>query len=108
MPRSNFVRPMPKHGRRCHWTSDKRSRCLSLTEQAWELIGKQANLLAANRSEVIEVVMRYVDDARLDLNEIRETVLEEQDKDDSGSDQCPMPTPNPEPEQCEMTPACSI
>ena len=81
---------------------------MSLTEQAWELIGKQANLLAANRSEVIEVVMRYVDDARLDLNEIRETVLEEQDKDDSGSDQCPMPTPNPEPEQCEMTPACSI
>lgn len=101
----SYVRPMPKEGSKHHWTSTKKSRSLSLTYEAWELIGEQARKLDGNRSEVIEIVMRYADQARLDLNMIRQEILGNEDE---GGEQCPMPTPDPAPEQCGITPACTI
>ena len=101
----SYVRPMPTGGSKHHWNSDKKTRSLSLTHEAWELISEQARKLDGNRSEVIEIVMRYADQARLDLQVIRQEIL---GNEEDGSEQCPMPTPTPKAEGCAITPACPV
>ena len=69
------VRPMGGNQPRTHWRSEKRQRTLSLTHEAWDIFGELALASASNRSEVLEILLRYAKKEGLDLQEIRETLL---------------------------------
>ena len=77
------VRPMPKDEaditRRTHWYSQKRGRNLSITDEGWQLLGELAKHVG-NRSEVIEVMARYVWAADTDLSKKRDKLLRDQSK----------------------------
>ena len=77
------VRPMPNEDnettRRTHWHSQKRGRNLSITDEGWKLLGELAKHLG-NRSEVIEVMARYVWAADTDLSKKRDKLLRDQSK----------------------------
>ena len=72
------VRPMPGQGEatviRHHWSDEKRCRSLSLTQDAWKILGALAND-CGNRSEVVEIITRYAYNANLDLSSIRTELL---------------------------------
>ena len=72
------VRPMPGQGEatviRHHWSDEKRCRSLSLTQDAWKILGALAND-CGNRSEVVEIITRYAYNANLDLASIRLELL---------------------------------
>ena len=69
------VRPKGGCQPRTHWNSDKRQRTLSLSERAWSLTGLLADENNSNRSEVIEILVRYASQQGLDLNAARIEVL---------------------------------
>ena len=75
------VRPMPKDEaditRRTHWYSQKRGRNLSITDEGWQLLGELAKHVG-NRSEVIEVMARYIWAADTDLSKKRDKLLRDQ------------------------------
>ena len=72
------VRPMPGQGEatviRHHWSDEKRCRSLSLTQDAWKIMGSLADD-CGNRSEVVEIITRYAYKANLDLSSIRTELL---------------------------------
>ena len=72
------VRPMPGQGEatviRHHWSDEKRCRSLSLTQDAWKILGALAND-CGNRSEVVEIITRYAYNTNLDLGSIRTELL---------------------------------
>ena len=76
-------RPMPKDEaditRRTHWYSQKRGRNLSIADEGWQLLGELAKHVG-NRSEVIEVMARYVWAADTDLSKKRDKLLRDQSK----------------------------
>ena len=74
------LRVRPKGGcqPRTHWQSDKRQRTLSLSERAWSLTGLLADENNSNRSEVIEILVRYAALHAVDLAEARIEVLKEE------------------------------
>ena len=74
-PRIYPVRPMGGNRNRTHWLDDKRQRTLSLTNTAWEVFGHLAEANESNRSEVLEILVRYAHAEGLNLSEIREKLL---------------------------------
>ena len=88
------VRPMPGQGEatviRHHWSDEKRCRSLSLTQDAWKILGALAND-CGNRSEVVEIITRYAYNANLDLNSIRKELLQAAE-------------PEPKTDACGITP----
>ena len=69
------VRPKGGNQPRTHWNSDKRQRTLSLSEDAWYLAGQLADENSSNRSEVMEILLRYASQTDLDLHRARVEVL---------------------------------
>ena len=73
------VRPMPFKGDdviiKHHWVSQKSCRSLSLTQEVWRVLGVLAND-CGNRSEVIEILIRYAEIADLDLLSIRKELVQ--------------------------------
>ena len=69
------VRPMGGNQPRTHWRSEKRQRTLSLTHEAWDIFGELAIASASNRSEVLEILLRHAKKEDLNLQEIRESLL---------------------------------
>ncbi len=69
------VRPMGGDQPRTHWRSEKRQRTLSLTHDAWNIFGELALASASNRSEVLEILLRYAKKEDLNLQQIRESLL---------------------------------
>jgi len=53
----------------------KAQRTVSISNEAWELLTQAATEAGVNRSEVLEIVCRYVADQQLDLHAIRREVL---------------------------------
>ena len=64
---------------RTHWDSSeqssKRQRTLSLTEDAWALLGSLAATCSANRSEVVEIMVRQFEKDGTDLSSARSALL---------------------------------
>lgn len=53
------------------WQSTKTQRTMSMTLEAWELLGKLATEASTSRSEVLEVLIRNADKEEMDLPEER-------------------------------------
>jgi macrodomain Ter protein organizer (MatP/YcbG family) len=68
-------RPSGGTQRRNHWDSDKRTRNFSVSDACWAALDGLANKAGMNRSEVIEVVVRYAESKELDLPEERVYLL---------------------------------
>tara|TARA_R100001463_G_scaffold21255_3_gene51262 strand:- start:25 stop:255 length:231 start_codon:yes stop_codon:yes gene_type:complete len=58
-----------------HWNSPKRQRTLSLTDEGWDTASELAIESNTNRSEVVEIVLRYIKEEKLDLIDIRKDIL---------------------------------
>ena len=56
------------------WQSTKTQRTMSMTMEAWELLGKMATESATSRSEVLEVLIRSASQQDMDLHQERLTV----------------------------------
>jgi hypothetical protein len=56
------------------WGS-KRQRTLSVSDDAWELLGELASPFRGNRSEVLEVVLRHLAENPVDLSKTRDRLL---------------------------------
>jgi len=56
------------------WQSTKTQRTMSMTLEAWELLGKLATEANTSRSEVLEVLIRSADREEMDLQEERRLV----------------------------------
>ena len=69
------IRPMGGNQPRTHWRSEKRQRTLSLTHEAWLIFEELALASRSNRSEVVEILLRYAKREELNLPAIRETLL---------------------------------
>lgn len=68
------IRPMSGFARLSPWGS-KRQRTLSVSDDAWELLGELAAPFRGNRSEALEVVLRHFAEHPLDLKETRDRLL---------------------------------
>jgi len=73
-------RPRPEQSTRTHWDSPKRQRTMSLSETAWEICGDYAEKIDANRSEVLEIVLRYTRNFDLQLDLIRGKLVEKEQR----------------------------
>ena len=75
------VRPMPREDeeitRRTNWVSQKRNRNLSITDEGWKLLGDLARQVG-NRSEAVEVLVRYVSQRGDDLSVKRQRLVKDQ------------------------------
>ena len=60
---------------RNHWGSTKTQRTMSMTMDAWDVLGALADDGAMNRSEVLEILIRSANDQALDLREERSGLL---------------------------------
>lgn len=70
-------RPMGGGHRRTCWNEEKRQRTYSITDSAQDLVTALGLEHNQNRSEVIEVLVRWAARQNLDLREIRETLAGE-------------------------------
>ncbi len=59
-----------------HWKSAKRQRTLSLSDAGWELCSQMAAETQTNRSEVLEILIRWAEANRLDLLNARSRMLQ--------------------------------
>jgi len=64
-------RPMGSQSRRTVWNEEKRQRTYSITDSAQTLVTDLAEANGMNRSEVIEVLVRWAVKEGLDLIELR-------------------------------------
>ena len=75
------VRPMPREDeeitRRTNWVSQKRNRNLSITDEGWKLLGDLARQVG-NRSEAVEVLVRYVSQRGDDLSVKRQRLIKDE------------------------------
>jgi hypothetical protein len=60
---------------RNHWGSTKTQRTMSMTMDAWDVLGALADDGSMNRSEVLEILIRSANDQALDLREERSGLL---------------------------------
>ena len=60
---------------RNHWGSTKTQRTMSMTMDAWDVLGALSDDYAMNRSEVLEILIRSANDQALDLREERSGLL---------------------------------
>jgi hypothetical protein len=60
---------------RTAWREEKRQRTLSITDTGWQIATTVSDLHHQNRSEVIEVLLRYAHRENLDLHAIRTSLL---------------------------------
>lgn len=58
-----------------HWNSLKRQRTISLTDAGWNKLSAIAWASETNRSEILEILIRYSQEKSLDLIEFREEML---------------------------------
>ena len=63
--------------RRTNWVSQKRNRNLSITDEGWKLLGDLARQVG-NRSEAVEVLVRYVSQRGDDLSVKRQRLVKDQ------------------------------
>lgn len=70
-------RPMGGRQSSSHWRSVKRQRTMSLSDDAWDLLTGLAENTGLNRSEIIEVGVRYLQEQQSPLKEIRSGLLAE-------------------------------
>ena len=77
MTQSTVINDRPIGGQQgfSHWNSPKRQRTLSLSEDAWNLISNIAMSKGLNRSEVVEIMVRYVEAKGVDLPAARAELL---------------------------------
>lgn len=68
-------RPMGSTQSRTAWREEKRQRTLSITDTGWHIATTVSDLHNQNRSEVIEVLLRYAQRENLDLHAIRTSLL---------------------------------
>ena len=61
-------------GSRNNWGSFKTQRTMSMTMDAWELLGGLSDDYKMNRSEILEILIRYADQV-IDLRKEREILL---------------------------------
>lgn len=69
------VRPMGGAQRRTVWREQKRQRTYSVTDGGWFINTALAETHGMNRSEVLEVLLRYAEREQLDLTAIRTALL---------------------------------
>ena len=62
---------MTKTEHRNVWQSMKTQRTMSMTVEAWTVLGELADHAATSRSEVLEILIRNAQDTELDLAEER-------------------------------------
>ena len=60
---------------RNHWGSTKTQRTMSMTMDAWDVLGMLSDDYSMNRSEVLEILIRSANDQSLDLREERSGLL---------------------------------
>ena len=65
------ARPMGGVQRRTVWQEEKRQRTYSITDTGWLVNTAIAERHGMNRSEAIEILVRYADKMDLDLSSIR-------------------------------------
>jgi hypothetical protein len=75
MSQAITARPIGGLQRTSHWDSPKRQRTLSLSDEAWELTSDMAMASSGNRSEVVEIIVRWAVVQKLSLNAIRAELL---------------------------------
>ena len=73
-------RPMGGQAVRTHWLSPKRQRTMSLSEDAWEICGRLAEETDANRSEILEVLLRHCENMEFNLTIIRAKLVQLEEK----------------------------
>mgnify|MGYP004384331251 FL=1 len=57
------------------WKSMKTQRTMSLTVQAWEVLGDLATEASTSRSEVLEILIRNAQEGKLDLQEEKRLLI---------------------------------
>lgn len=73
-------RPMGGQPIRTHWNSPKRQRTMSLSEEAWRICGELAEETNANRSEILEVLLRHCENMEFNLTIIRAKLVQLEEK----------------------------
>ena len=58
-----------------HWNSPKRQRSLSLTDEAWSVLDDLYKKTGTNRTECVEILLRYAAQKDIDLLEFRDCWL---------------------------------
>jgi hypothetical protein len=76
------LKSRPKGGGaiRTHWESPKTQRTMSLSQEAWEICGRLADDAEANRSEILEILLRYGENMELNLPLIRAKLVQLEQK----------------------------
>ena len=76
------LKSRPKAGGtiRTHWASPKSQRTMSLSEEAWRICGELADEAEANRSEILEILLRYGENMSLNLPLIRAKLVQLEQK----------------------------
>lgn len=69
------ARPMGGVQRRTVWQEEKRQRTYSITDTGWLVNTAIAERHGMNRSEAIEILVRYADRMALDLSSIRAQLI---------------------------------
>lgn len=69
------ARPMGGVQRRTVWQEEKRQRTYSITDTGWLVNTAIAERHGMNRSEAIEILVRYADKMDLDLGSIRSQLI---------------------------------
>jgi len=70
------IRPIGGLQRTSHWNSAKRQRTLSLSDEGWDVACKLAMESRGNRSEVIEILLRWAERKGVNLEAIRAELLD--------------------------------
>ena len=76
------LKSRPKAGGqiRTHWESPKSQRTMSLSAEAWAICGRLADAAEANRSEILEILLRYGQNMDLNLPLIRAKLVQLEQK----------------------------
>ena len=76
------LKSRPKAGGtiRTHWESPKSQRTMSLSAEAWAICGRLADEAEANRSEILEILLRYGENMELTLPLIRAKLVQLEQK----------------------------
>ncbi len=76
------LKSRPKGGQtiRTHWESPKSQRTMSLSAEAWAICGRLADEADANRSEILEILLRYGENMELNLPLIRAKLVQLEQK----------------------------
>ena len=51
------------------WQCEKTQRTMSMTTEAWQVLGELATSASTSRSEVLEILIRHGQETQLDLQE---------------------------------------